>query len=304
MASLKIVFRKIVDKLFFPTHCKLDNLTALMNDQFYQIQINNGFSRAVANINLRNTDRSNPVTWEFSGFSQNGEDGIIDYLITQLKRKNRYFIEIGAANGIANNTAWLAHAKKYAGLMIDGNELSIEIAKRNSPIGIEAYSMFVDKNNIDEIKKLAVYNNPDVFSLDIDGNDYYIAKAIIASGFRPKIFVVEYNSAFGPEDSKTIVYAPDFNIAKAHQSQLYYGVSITGWRNFFESHGYKLVTVDSNGVNAIFMDPNEFEISFVNQIKGLLFAENFYQMRKFKSTWKGQFQFIKDMEYFEIRPLA
>lgn len=304
MASFKILFRKIVDKIFFPTHCKLDNLTVLMNDQFYQIQINNGFSRAVANINLRDIDSSNPITWEFSGFSQNGEDGIIDYLMTQLKRKNRYFIEIGAANGIANNTAWLAHAKKYAGLMIDGDELSIEIAKRNNPIGIEAYSMFVDKDNVDKIKKLAIYNNPDVFSLDIDGNDYYIAKAIIASGFRPKIFVVEYNSAFGPENSKTIMYASDFNIAKAHQSQLYYGVSVTGWKNFFESHGYKFVTVDSNGVNAIFIDMDEFEISFVNQIKGLSFVENFYQMRKFKCSWREQFELIKDMEYFEIKSIS
>ena len=38
---------------------------------------------------------------------------------------------------------------------------------------------------------LAFHENPDLFSLDIDGNDFYIAKAILDGGFRPKIFVVE-----------------------------------------------------------------------------------------------------------------
>lgn len=59
--------------------------------------------------------------------------------------------------------------------------------------------MFVTQDNIQQVKNISLYNDPDVFSLDIDSTDYYIAKAVMAMGFRPKIFVVEYNSAFGPE---------------------------------------------------------------------------------------------------------
>ena len=56
----------------------------------------------------RRIDLTRPATWEFSGFSQNGEDGILDVLRHQLTRSNRYFIEIGAADGIENNIGALA----------------------------------------------------------------------------------------------------------------------------------------------------------------------------------------------------
>src|SRR4029079_4576029 len=77
-------------------------------------------ARAAATSSLRRIDPATPSTWEFSGFSQHGEDGILDYLCGHLRQPNRYFIEIGASNGLENNTTWLAVAKRYGGLMIDG----------------------------------------------------------------------------------------------------------------------------------------------------------------------------------------
>ena len=59
-------------------------------------------------MGMRRIDLQRPATWEWSCFSQNGEDGIIDVLCSQLLESNRYFLEIGAADGIENNTAWLA----------------------------------------------------------------------------------------------------------------------------------------------------------------------------------------------------
>lgn len=159
-------------------------------------------SKGAAMMSARFIDLRKPITWEFSGFSQNGEDGIIDVLRKQLKFKNYYFIEIGSADGIDNNSAWLLIAEKYNGLMIEGNpKLSIR-SKRivtNYSIGSESVNLFVSKDNIFDLKKKATHYDPDVFSLDIDGNDYYIAEEIFKAGFRPKIFVVEYNSVFGPE---------------------------------------------------------------------------------------------------------
>jgi hypothetical protein len=295
---MKRIFRKLVNKTFAPITDHLNNQDSLI---FNQIQINNGLSRAAATAGLRMINETNPISWEFSGFSQNGEDGIIDFLISKLKKTNRYFIEIGASTGIENNTAWLMHAKKYSGLMIDGNSYAIEIAKNNSTPFVDSISLFVNAENINTLKKYAVYDDPDFFSLDIDGNDYYIAKLILESGFRPKIFAVEFNSAYGPTQSITIEYADDFNINKAHSSYLYYGVSITGWKKLFENFGYKFITTDSNGVNAFFVDPLQFENKFLDQLKGLPFTENAYQKRKFKYNWEEQFELIKNMKFFEIR---
>jgi len=260
-------------------------------------------SKGAAMMHARNIDLAQPDSWEFSGFSMNGEDGIIDVLRRQLKSGNRYFIEIGASNGMENNSSWLVVAEKFNGIMIDGDPKLVERAKRMVgifSIGTECKHMFVTAESVKELKQMAFHSDPDVFSLDIDGNDYYIAKALMDSGFRPKIFVVEYNSVFGSERSVTIEYRNDFAFANAHPSQLYYGVSIAGWRKFFESHGYRFVTVDRNGVDAFFVDPAHFDADFLDGVKPLEFAENRYQYTKFRKSSEEQYRMIEDQKFVAI----
>lgn len=254
-------------------------------------------------MQARNIDLTEPDTWEFSGFSQNGEDGILDVLRRQLKKANRYFIEIGASDGMENNSSWLVVAEKYNGIMIDGNPMLVERARRMIGIfslGAECKNMFVTIESAKELKQFAFHSDPDIFSLDIDGNDYYIANALFDCGFRPKIFVVEYNSVYGPERSATIEYQGDFSFTRAHPSELYYGVSITGWRKFFEKHGYRFVTVDRNGVNAFFVDPECFDAGFLDNVKGLEFAENRYQFTKFRKSSEEQYKMIEDQTFVSL----
>lgn len=251
----------------------------------------------------RDIDLTNPSTWEFSGFSQNGEDGILDVLRKQLLDSNRYFIEIGSAEGIENNSAWLLIAEKYNGICIEGNPRLVERAKRSVidySIGAECYNMFVTTESVSELVELALHKDPDIFSLDIDGNDYYIAKAIMDGGIRPKIFVVEFNSVYGPERSMTIQYQEAFSFKKAHPTNLYYGVSIQGWKNFFAQHNYRFVTIDRNGVNGFFVDPLHYDSSFLDAVNGLDFAENQAQYKRFRVSNEQQFEFISDQKYFDI----
>lgn len=260
-------------------------------------------SRGAAMMPARKIDLTNPATWEFSGFSQNGEDGILDVLRSQLKESNRYFIEIGVEDGIECNTAWLVVAEKYSGIMIDGNA---KLAKRANDfvfrynIGAECHHLFMKKDNVERLKSLALHSDPDVFSLDVDGNDFYLAQAILNSGFRPKIVAVEYNSAYGPHRSMTIEYDEEFVMAKAHPSQLYYGVSIAGWRTFFAKNGYRFVTVERRGVNAFFVDPTSFKPGFLSKIRGLKFAENQYQLMKFRKPSEEQFALIASQRFVTI----
>jgi len=273
----------------------LERLKSILRDSRDRERIAIALSRGGAMRQARNIDLRRPETWEFGGFSQNGEDGILDVLRSQLSSSNRYFVEIGAADGIENNTAWLLVAERYSGLMIEGNPHLTERAKRaviSHSIGAEAVSMFVTRETVPRIKKLALHADPDVFSLDIDGNDYFIATALFEHGFRPKIFVVEYNSVFGAERSCTIQYRDDFVIT-AHPSELCYGVSIAGWRKFFASQGYRFITVDRNGVNGFFVDPSHFQAPFLDQIDGTGWRENLYQFRKFRRSSAEQFELIK-----------
>jgi hypothetical protein len=82
-------------------------------------------AHAAATAPLRQLNPSKPESWEFSGFSQNGEDGLLDFITTRLLEPNRYFVEIGCSDGLENNTTWLALCRNYSGLMIDGSETQL-----------------------------------------------------------------------------------------------------------------------------------------------------------------------------------
>jgi hypothetical protein len=266
-------------------------------------RVNIALSRGAATSALRVIDITDPRTWEFSGFSQNGEDGIIDVLTTQITQPNRYFVEIGASDGIENNTTWLAVARRYSGIWVEGGqEASDRCAYLFTQLnyGVESVCMFVTRNNIRNLKQRVIYENPDVLSLDIDGNDYYLAKAILQCGLRPKIFILEYNSAFGPTAAITIPYREDFQVAPNYRDNLYYGSSVSALRKLASTFGYKFVTVDTNGVNAIFIDPGEFDSVFVSSIKGINFAENFSQLRQYRVGWEDQFDLIKSRDYVDV----
>jgi len=255
-------------------------------------------ARGSASASSRSINPVIPSTWEFSGFSQNGEDGIIDFLRRHLLRPNNYFIEIGSSNGLDNNTAWLAFAQRYSGMMIEGDPRASSRGRQiigDLCIGVDFVEMFVDETNAREIYERSVFKNPDIFSIDIDGNDYYVAKTLLDAGLRPKIIVVEYNSVFGPSLAVTVPYRRNFDFREAHSSQLYYGVSISGWRKFLAGLGYRFVTVDKNGVNGFFVAQEEFSDLIVDKIEGIEFAENFYQLKKFRKPASEQLNLIKDL---------
>jgi hypothetical protein len=194
-------------------------------------------------------------------------------------------------------------AEKYAGLMIEGDPELAKRARRSMPaysIGAVCKQMFVTRESVPALRALSWHPDPDVFSLDIDGMDYHVAEAILDGGFRPRIFAVEYNSVFGADRSLTLAYRPDFVFGQAHPTQLYYGVSIAAWRRFFERRGYRFVTVDRNGVNAFFADPAFFPRGFLDGVRGLPWAENLYQYRKFQRPSEEQFKLIADQPFLSV----
>ncbi len=82
---------------------------------------------------------------------------------------------------------------------------------------------------------------------------------------------------------------------------LYYGVSVGAWKNLFSEHGYQFITVESNGVNAFFINPIEFKKKFGDTVQKMEFKENIHQLRLFRTGWNGQFDLIKNLPccYYE-----
>jgi hypothetical protein len=240
-------------------------------------RIATAFSRAAATAATRQIDARDPRTWEFSGFSQFGKDGIIDYLCSRLLKNNRFFFEIGSSDGLQNCSTWLALGRSYSGVMVDGDPVAIRKCKQmidERVWNVYVIERMVDQENVPALMKMCPHKDPDVFIIDIDGIDYYVFRRILELGFRPKIVVAEYNSAFGPDRSVTIPYRKDFSRRDADKLSLVYGVSVSAWRKLLSQYQYKFVTVESSGVNAFFLDPRVFPKTFADQIHGLDFRDN------------------------------
>ena len=57
------------------------------------------------NPKYKSPDKLN--SYELKVFSQNGEDGIIEEILSRIGVTIGYFVEFGAGNGLQNNTAYL-----------------------------------------------------------------------------------------------------------------------------------------------------------------------------------------------------
>lgn len=262
------------------------------------------FAKGAFNKANLKIDDTLPATWEFSSFSQSGGDGIIEFLLSYVKEPNRYFVEIGSSDGLENNSSCLAFAKKYSGVMIEGDPEKSSVAKTyltRFNWGVRYVNAFVTRETIGEVlKRESLYSNPDFYSQDIDGVDFYIMEAILNSGFRPKVICLEFNSTYGPSREITVKYQPDFKYREAHPSHLYFGVSIGGWRKLLKRFNYEFVTVDTNGVDAFFVDRTQLTEHFPKNIKGLEFAENFEHRSRLQNSWAERFDVIKHLEFHEI----
>ncbi len=259
-------------------------------------RINMALARGQASRMARRVDPTNPATWEFTGFSQNGEDGILEFLLEHVKMPNRYFIEIGSSNGLENNTSWLSLVHRYSGLWIEADRvIADQAAELFGPLnhGVQFSNVAVTPDNAPQVLGRALHKNPDVMSVDIDSYDYFVAKAALAAGVRPRIFVVEYNSAFGPEKSVAVPYSAESAPGISRVDRLHYGASIKSWKELFTRAGYEFVAVERNGVNAFFIDSNEFATGFSASLNGLAFAENYAQLVDWPGGWQEQWELIK-----------
>ncbi len=115
------------------------------------------------------------------------------------------------------------------------------------------------------IQKTGIIGEIDFFSLEIDGNDYWVWKNI--SIIKPRLVVLEYNSSFGKHDPLTIPYNPQFIWNNKDEQRFFYGASLKALEKLFEKKGYNLVCVDSRGINAFFVRKDLMKNSVLRKMK-------------------------------------
>ena len=180
--------------------------------------------------------------------SQNQEDGLTLALLQEAGPKTRSFIEIGAGLS-GGNGGFLANELGWAGLMVDGHAGHMQQVGRRFPT-TTAVAAWITRDNINELITTHGYaGEVDLFSLDLDGNDYWIWEAVTAAS--PRVLILEYNSMFGPDRAVTIPYDARFDRHRHHS--MYFGASLTALTRLSARKGYRLVAVEPAGVNAFFL---------------------------------------------------
>lgn len=208
---------------------------------------------------------------EFRAFSQFGEDGIIQFLIKNVKDIPKSFIEFGVEDYEESNTRFLLLNNNWSGLILDSDIKNINKIKKSYYYwkhDLIVQNKFIDIENINSIIEEYLKGKLlGILSIDIDGNDYWIFKKLDLEKFKPIFIISEYNSILGKEHSLTIPYKADFIRQNNSVEKLYYGSSIKAISNLAKEKGYSLLGSNLNGNNLFFVRnkyANLFKVKSIN----------------------------------------
>lgn len=246
----------------------------------------------------RNKSSKNIQDYEFKVFSQNGEDGIIQFLIQNTEIKNKTFVEFGVETYKEANTKFLLLNNGWSGLIIDGDKDAMEkIASSDLhwKYDLKSIGNFITKDNINKIIKSAgIEGEIGLLSVDIDGNDYWVFENIDC--INPQILIMEYNSMFGDTHKISVPYDENFVRSQKHYSNLYYGASIAALCDIANKKGYDLVGSNSFGNNLFFIRHD------CNKLKIKLTPKEAYVKSKFRESRdeNGKLTFLSHKEGLEL----
>ena len=135
--------------------------------------------------------------------SQDGEDGIIDAILTRLGVETGWCVEFGAWDGVKLSNTWdLWHNKGWSAVLIEGDRKKSDDLKRSVAefSNVIPFNVFVDSqgdHSLDRILgRTSAPQDFELLSVDVDGWDYNIWKGL--HDYRPKLVVIEYNATFPP----------------------------------------------------------------------------------------------------------
>jgi hypothetical protein len=206
-------------------------------------------------------------------YSQNGEDGMLERLLEIVGVTNRYYVELGAGWGNECNTLWLRE-RGWSGLMMDANS-------ENPTIPI--YKEFVTAENVVPLfEKYGVPESFDVLSIDIDGNDYWVWKAL-SSRYRPRIVIIEYNAGVPVDVAVVMPYDPAYRWT----GQQNVGQSLLALRRISMEKGYSLVYASAPNAFLVLSSllPDEYQEVSVAKAAGVRWGLREFAIRM---RWHAQ----------------
>ena len=221
---------------------------------------------------------------EVKAYSQCGEDGVIAEIFRRIGTTNRFFVGFGSSDGSENNTVLLLR-QGWSGQWVEGDHETAERARVSFAPEVAAGQLavteaFITAENTDALLKTGgAPEELDLFSLDIDRNDYYVWEAV--RNHRPRVAIVEYNATFPPG----VDWVVDYDPAKWWDRSSKYGASLSALERLGHGKGYSLVGCELCGINAFFVRSDLVADLFESPFT----AERHYEPPRFalRFSWGG-----------------
>jgi len=196
----------------------------------------------------------------FRCFSQFEEDGLLLFVFAAIGFRSKKVVEISAGDGTECMATNLIINHGFEGLLFDADRRNVSRGQRffSSCVDTALFpprfcQSWITADNVNRLlEENAFVGDIDLLSLDIDGNDYWIWKAIEA--IQPRVCIFEINPVVPSNLSLTIPYDPEFRYCEDPPAgDEFWGASLRAMKRLCDNKGYRLVGVHRFGFNVIFM---------------------------------------------------
>lgn len=186
-------------------------------------------------------------------YSHAGRDGVLQKIFEVIEPTSRFVFEFGAANGIraSNSRRFILH-EGWRALLIEYADKLAEQCKQeyrdNSRVTV-VHAPTTPDNIVALMQTAGVPEDIDLITVDIDCYDFYVWKKIVGA-YKPKVVMVEINTAFPPPIRCAVPYIPE-NLSH-NQKMLggpqddFYGASLQMYCDLNTEQGYALVHIVEN----------------------------------------------------------
>jgi hypothetical protein len=221
-------------------------------------------------------DNVNLLAYGSNVTSEHGEDGVLKRIFEIIGAPSRWCVELGALNGVHGSNVWqLIKMEGWNSVLIEADQtyfekLRREFAETSGATCVNAFVSFEGPQSLDNIfAKTSLPENFDLFSLDIDGNEYHLWESL--QQYRPRVMLIEFNPSI-PND---IIFVQPRDMA------VFQGSSLAAFVELGKRKGYELAA--ANETNAFFVEKELFpRFGIADNSIDALHADHRYETKLFQ----------------------
>jgi len=233
----------------------------------------------------------------FRIYSQFEEDGIILYVLSMIGFKSRRVVEMCCGFGDQCMAANLILNHGFEGYLFDGDEVCVASAvsffrsKKECLLQVPAvmHAWITAENVNDLLARSGCSGEVDLLSLDLDGNDYWVWRAI--ETIRPRLVVAETNPLIPSDQSLAMKYDPEFRYRGGH----YLNASLLAWVKLFRERDYRLIGTHRHRFNAFFLR-NDEGVKFFPEVSVVDVRDN----ESLRQAEANRWPLVKNMPWVEV----